>query len=47
VAGTLIGGLIPVVVWTAHNVCVREGRNLSRKPVLKIGTWEAAPQKRD
>jgi hypothetical protein len=22
VAGTLIGDFIPVVVWTAHNVCV-------------------------
>ena len=47
IAGTGVGirCFITVRVWTAHNVCVCEGRNLSRKPVLNFRTWEAVPQK--
>jgi hypothetical protein len=30
VAGTVVGDFLPVAVWTAHSMCVREGRNMSR-----------------
>jgi hypothetical protein len=30
VAGAVVGDFVPVAVWTAHILCVREGRNLSR-----------------
>jgi hypothetical protein len=29
VTGTVVGDFLPVAVWAAHIVCVREGRNLS------------------
>ena len=46
VAGTVVGGFLPVAVWTAHIMCVYEGRNLSLNRCLELLNLGSSPEKR-
>jgi hypothetical protein len=43
----VVGDFLPVAVWTAHSMCVREGRNMSETNFEFVNLGSRPAKKRD